>query len=302
MSNVGVMSSVDAHLVTQFSSMMHIVAQQARARLRKYVNIKKMTGDVFAYDGLGSIEARELDARFNPTVFDDINHFRRQIAKRRFGITLPMDSQDVDGMLTDPTGQYATAAVKAMERKFDRVVYDAMFATVNTGKTFTTPITATSDGVLTVDATGGLTLIKELEITRNFNDNEVGNDVPVDICQGIAGDEQETLLQIDQFISTRYTTSMALEKGKVTNVAGIDMILFGDSTTEPLLYVDGSNIRYSFAMATGAMAMGLAHDGWTVKISERPDYYGVRQVQIEGTMGAVRTEGKLIQKVNTTKY
>lgn len=295
----GVEESVDAHLITQFSAMMHVVAQQAKARMRGWTEIRKMTGDTFAYDSIGSIEARELFARFNPAVFDDINHSRRQISKRRFTVNIPMDDMDLEGMLTDPTGQYAQATVRAMERKYDRVVYDALFATVNTGRNFTTPVTASTDGVLTVDATGGLTLAKILEIKHNFINNEVGNDIPTDICYGITGDEHSTLLQIDQFISSRYTTEFALQKGVIVNVAGIDLIPFGAGVVNPLLTVTSGNVRRSFALARDGVCVGLASDGWKIKIQERTDFTDTKQLNITGTLGAVRTEGVLVQQVNT---
>lgn len=292
------MESVSALAITQFSDMMHVKSQQMRARLRPYVRIKKMVGEQFAYDGLGLVEARELTARHSPTVFDDIEHNRRKISKRRFSVTLPIDRNDLENMLVDPQGQYAQAAVHAMERVFDRVCYDAMFADVATGVDFSTAVTFANDGGLTVNATGGLTLAKILEIKRNFIDNEVGNDSPVDIVLGISGDEHSTLLQIDQFINTRYQSEMQLQNGVITKVCGMNLIAFGDSATRPLLTV-ASGVRTSFALATNGLCVGMARD-WEITVKDRPDYVDTKQVQITGVLGAVRTEGKLIQKLTTT--
>lgn len=290
--------TIDALLITQFSDMMHVKAQQLRARLRPYVKIKKMVGDVFAYDGLGTVEARELSSRFSATQFDEIEHFRRKITKRRFSVTLPVDKNDLEGMLTDPQGQYAEEAVHAMERIFDKVCYDAMFADVYTGRDFGTTVSFANDGGLTVTATGGLTLAKILEIKKNFMDNEVGNDVPVNIVLGISGDEHTTLIQIDQFINTRYTSEMALQDGIITKVCGMDLVAFGDSSTRPLLSVSGG-VRNCFALATGGLCVGMARE-WEISIKDRPDYVDTKQIQITGVLGAVRTDGDLIQKLTTT--
>src|ERR1019366_881987 len=195
------MESVNNVLVTQFSDRIHIKAQQKQSRLRKYVEIRDMRGDDYAYDGLGQVEARELTGRFNVTVFDDLEHFRRQITKRQFVVTLPIDQYDVEGMLMDPQGQYAAACVRALERAFDIVAYQAMFATVNTGRKFSTPVTFANDNGLTVSATGGLTLAKLLAIRQNFYDNEVDIDEDVRIVIGISGEENTTLLQIDQLVN-----------------------------------------------------------------------------------------------------
>jgi hypothetical protein len=292
------LETITSALITQFSDMIHIRAQQSRARLRPYVDIRRMTGDVYAYDGLGTVEARELTGRLNLTVFDDIEFNRREITRRRFVVTLPIDKMDTEGMLIDPQGRFAEASVKALERVFDLVCYQAMFATVNTGQTFQTPITAANDGVSTVDATTGLTLAKILQIKQNYIDGEVGNDMPVDICIGISGEEHTTLLQIDQFISTRYTTQLQLEKGVARSVADMDLIKFGNNVTNPVLAVS-SGTRACFAMASNGICVGMSRE-WDISIKDRPDYVDTKQVQIVGVLGAVRTEGKLIQQLNTT--
>ena len=293
-----VMGTIPNALITQFSDMMHIRAQQSRARLRPYTDIRRMTGDVYAYDGLGVVEARELIGRINLTQFDDIEFNRREIIRRRFVVTLPIDKMDEEGMLIDPQGRFAEASVKALERVFDLVCYQAMFASVNTGQTFQTVVTAANDGVLLVDATGGLTLAKILQIKQNFIDGEVGNDVPVKICVGISGEEHTTLLQIDQFISTRYTTQLELQKGVATSVADMDLIKYGANVTTPVLAVT-AGVRACFAMATDGLCVGMSRD-WDITIKDRPDYVDTKQVQITGVLGAVRTEGKLIQQLNTT--
>ncbi len=73
---------IDNALVIQFSDMVHVAAQQNKARLRPHVQIKQMKGDYFAYDGLGMIEATEILGRHQPVVFSDIDHKRRRSEKR----------------------------------------------------------------------------------------------------------------------------------------------------------------------------------------------------------------------------
>ena len=83
--------SIDNALKIQFGDMVHIKAQQIKARMKPYVQILKMSGDKFAYDGLGDVEATEVKGRIQPVVFQDIEHLRRKITRRRFAITLPID-------------------------------------------------------------------------------------------------------------------------------------------------------------------------------------------------------------------
>lgn len=292
------METIDQHLITQFSDMMHIKAQQIHSRMRPYVSIKRMTGDIFAYDGLGDVVARELTGRFNLTQFDDIEHFRRKIKKRRFSITLPIDKNDVEGRLLDPQGEYASACIKEMERVFDRVCVDALFATVETGREFETSVTFASDGGRTVNATSGLTYEKLLEIGQNFIDDEVGNDSPIEVVIGISGDEHTDLMGEAELISGDYTRQYVVEKGEVQRAVGMTVVKFGANARTPVLSVSGGT-RDCFALATGGLCVGMARE-WELSIDKRPDYVDTKQVQITGVLGAVRTEGKLVQKVQTT--
>jgi hypothetical protein len=292
------METIDTQLITQFTDRMHVKAQQMKARLRPVVMVLPIKGDRFAYDGLGDVEARELTGRFNQTQFDDIEFFRRKIVRRRFVVTIPIDEMDVEAMLTEPTSQLAEACTRAMERVFDRVAVEAAFADVQTGRDFETTVTFASDGGLTVNATAGVTLAKLLEVQQNWIDGEVGNDMPVKKTLCISGDEHTAMLQISQLTSGDYSRQFALEKGEIQNAVGLDLVKFGASARKPVLSVSGG-VRSCVALAQGGIAVGVAR-GWKVTVKDRPDYVDTKQIQVTGILGAVRTEGKLVQKFTTT--
>lgn len=293
------MESVDNALVQQFADTVHVAAQQTKARLRPYVEIIKLTGDNMAYDGLGTVEAREITARFEKVVWDDIEHTRRELRRRRFAVTLPIDRADVRGMLTNPQGRYVTAVVAAMERVFDRLVIEAMFADVKTGRNFSDTVTFAADGGQTVNATGGVTYAKVLEVGQNFIDNEVGNESPIDVVMGISGKEHTALMNITELTSGDYSRAMPVDGGEIQRAGGMTLIKFGGNVTRPMLPVSAGT-RTSFAMAKGGVVVGLSQ-AWKIAIQDRSaEYYETDQVQIIGELGAVRTDGKLIQKFTTT--
>jgi len=296
-----VMESVENLYVTKFRDMIHVRAQQLVARTRpavQFIDVKP--GDVAAYDGMGHVEARQVTTRFAPIQFDDIEHNRRQLSRSDFTVVLPFSGYDIEGTLLNPTSRYADACVRAMERQFDRTVYGAMFATVNTGQQFQTPLTAAADGVVTVNATGGLTLAKLLDADQNFWDAEVGNDFNLRKFIGLSGEENTTLLQIQQLTDSRYTNNAGRLDNAQRNRSYMDfeVIPFGANTTIPVLQV-ASGVRTSFIMVEGAIAFGMWKD-WTIEIDRRKDLHDTTQVQITGTFGAVRTEGVLIQELTTT--
>lgn len=290
--------SIDNALVTQFSDQVHIAAQQSKARLRPFCKIKQMSGDVFAYDGLGLAEASEIVGRHQPVVFSDIEHKRRKISRRRFALVLPIDASDVRGALINPQSEYAMACAKAMERVFDRVVVDALFADVYTGREFGTTVTFANDGGHTVTATAGATYEKLLEANQNYIDHEIGNEVPVAKMMAISGDEHTAFMKETELISGDYNRSYVVEKGEMQNACGFQLVKFAGGITRPILSVSGG-VRNCFALAQDGMCVGMSKE-MEIKIELRADLHETTQVSIVFELGAVRTEGERVQKFTTT--
>ena len=289
---------IDKALIIQFSDMLQVKSQQIRARLRPFVRVKLMTGDRFAFDGLGDVEAQEVSGRIQPTVFNEIDHLRRKISRRRFVVTLPIDDVDVRAVLINPEGEYAGACIRAMERVFDRVGVEVLFADVATGRDFETDVTFANDGGFTVDATAGLTYEKLLEIQQNWIDADVGNDVPEAKVIGISGDEHTALMKETELISGDFSRQFVVDKGEITFAAGMALIKFAGNARSPILNVSGG-VRDNFAITTRGLCYGLSKE-MEITVKDRPDLVDVQQVQIVGILGAVRTEGVLVQKVQTT--
>lgn len=292
------MQSIDTLLITQFSDMLHVKSQQIRARLRPHVTIKPMVGDVFAYDGLGTVEAREVVGRIQATQFDSIDHLRRKIRRRRFVVTLPIDASDVRGMLLNPQGPYAEASIRAMERQFDRVGIESAFADVQTGREFDTTVSFATDGGLTINATAGTTYEKLLEIQKNWRNNEVGNEVKEKKLLLITGDEEDALMKEAELISGDFSRQFVVDQGEITKAVGLDLIVYGADVPNPLLAV-ASGTRDCIAMTGRGLCYGLSK-AMSVSLKDRSDYVETNQVQIIGELGAVRTEGLLVQKFQTT--
>lgn len=292
------MITIDRAHIIQFSDMMHVKSQQIRSRLRPNVTVLPMNGDKFAYDGLGSVEAREVQGRIQSVIFDDIESLRRKISRRRFVVTLPIDQADVRGILTDPQGRYAEASHRAMERVFDRVGIESAFADVYTGENFETQTSFATDGGNTVTATGGVTYEKLLELNKFWINNEVGTDMPEKKMLLITGTEHDALMKEIELISGDYSRQYVVDKGEIESAVGIQLIKYGASVPSPLLSV-ASTTRSCVAMTSRGIVYGLSKEfGITVK--DRSDLVETSQVQIIGELGAVRTEGLLVQKFTTT--
>lgn len=290
-------NEIDKALIIQFSDQVHHDAQQMKSRLRPHVKVKPMSGDVYAYDGLGVVEANEVTGRVQQRVFSDIAHNRRKIARRRFEVTLPIDDMDVRGVLISPQQEYSMAVVKAMSRRFDRVGVEAAFADVKTGRDFETTVTFATEGT-TVTATAGLTYEKILEINKNFRNAEVNNEVPEETLFLITGDEEEALFQETELISGDFQRQFSIEKGQMVYAVGNKLLTYGADVSNPIIQVV-TTTRNCIAMVGRGLCYGISKE-FDVKIEPRPDYVDLMQVCVTGILGAVRTEGKLIQKVTTT--
>ena len=293
-------SSIDQAQVIEFSDMVHQEAQQTTARLRPYVTTKQMSGDVWAYDGLGRVEAREIQGRNVAATFDDIQHNRRKIARRRFVINLAIDSSDVRGALLDPQSEYAKAVAQGMARQYDRVIYDAAFADVLTGRDFETTVTATNDGVSTVNATGGLTYEKLLEIKQNFFDEDVGTEASERLFLTIGGAEHTNLMGETELTSGDFTREFVVEGGSITKGLGMDFIPFASNVPSPIIGLNAAGTeRELIAASDRAFCLGVSKE-MSINIQERNDLIETTQVQVIAEIGAVRTEGVLLQKVRVT--
>jgi len=290
--------SIDNNMVIQFSDMLDVAVQQIPSRLRSHVEIKQMTGDTYAYDGLGIVEAREVNGRVVETIFDEISHNRRKIARRRFVVTLPIDASDTRGVLLNPEGEYAAACARAMNRRFDRVCVEAAFSDVSTGRDFGTDVTFANDGGVTVNATGGTTYEKLLELRKNWTNEEVGTDSAEKFLLLITGTEEEALMQELELTSGDFSRQMVVDNGTIAKAAGIDLIVYGADVNTPMLAVD-SGTRDCIGMTGNALCIGMSKD-ISINIKDRPDYVETKQVQILGQYGAVRTQGVRLQKFQTT--
>jgi hypothetical protein len=223
---------------------------------------------------------------------------RRRLRMREFRCTIYLDKKDALETLIDPQKNYSLAVAKAMFRKFDALVAEAAFADVLTGKQFTTTTTFAADGGLTVAATSGLTYEKLLEIQENFIDNDVGTDMPESMYLTVTGEEHTDLMGETELTSGDFSRQMAVERGNIVNAAGLDIIKFGANASAPILDVT-SAVRSCIAATNNGICVGMAEE-LMIEVDKRPDLNGLTQVQASLFMGAVRSEGALVQKVTTT--
>ena len=292
--------SWDTVQITEFNAALDVQEQQMTSRLLPYAIRKPVSGDDFAYDGLTEVQAYHANGR-NPDIQPvEANFTRRKMSRDRVVVTLLVDNKDVRGMLTDPQSELAKLCIAAVERETDRIIYDALFATVYTGRSFATSVTYTSDGVTSVDATSGFTYEKLLEIRANFIDAEVGNQGVIPIAIGISGDEHTDLMSEIELTSGDYTSQYVISKGIITNAMGMDLVAFGagSNITDPILETVAGE-RISFALSARGVALGISLER-KVEVKDYPTKIETTIINVIKEMGAVRTAGVRAQRIRLT--
>ena len=116
----------------------------------------------------------------------------------------------------------------------------------------------------------------------------------------ISEEEKTDLMGENEVISTQVVTTGRTSKGgsKLDGIGAFDAVLFGSRAKVPQLTVSGG-VRACVAGADRGICVGITED-LSITVNERADKNNATQIQACMFMGAVRTEGKLVQKVNTT--
>lgn len=291
---------IDTALAIQFADQVHVNGQQMKTRLRDRVNVVPMNTADMTVETLDALEAIEITSRHQKTQGQDIVHGRRRLRMREFRCTIYLDRKDEISVLVQPERNYAASVARAVYRQFDRIVADAALADVFTGKDMTTLVTATNDGVRTIDATAGSTYDRLLDIQQNFMSAEIGTDMEEQLTLCASEEEHTDFLQDVKLTSGDYSRDYNSEKGRIIQAAGIDLKFFGGRVSAPILAVSAGNVRSCFAFAENGIQVGLAVDT-EVEVAKRYDLNGAKQVQATLMLGAVRKEGARVQRFNTTR-
>lgn len=293
--------TIDQSLVIQFGEMVHVLADQAKSRMKGRVLEQSVRGNEFTYERLSSVQAVEVTTRHADTVAQDIAHSRRGGKMRDFRATLMLDHFDDLQVLIDPSREYASAVAEAMMRQYDYLCLTNALGSVNTGRKLDVPVDAVTDGVLTVAANGtGLTFEKLNEIQQNFIDNEVGLDRDEELYLCITGQQHADLLKETELTSGDYTAGgrgeTVIDRGRITKAMGMNIIVFGANASKSMLSKT-STTRHCIAFAKSGIVVGMNKD-ISIDIDKRPDKNNAWQVQASIFMDAIRTEGVKVQQVD----
>lgn len=290
-------SSLETQYVVEFGQQVHVLAQEKMSKLLPFVKMVDFHGEDFAYDRFGLLADQEITQRFQPIQLQDAAWDRRWMAPRFFAVPVGVDGKDLEKLRRNPGTELAEACVNALMRRRDKIIYEAAFADVRTGKSgaSATPVTFANDGGLTINATGGFGLATLRTIKQNFVDAAVATDVEVNTALTVDGARLNNLMGETQITSFDYNTEKPLVKGTLGQAYGIKMIPYASGTQDPLLVAAGGE-RNLLALAEEGIVFAKGIIG--VRIEKRIDMFNTpTQIIAEMVVAALRTEGSRVQKV-----
>ena len=291
-----------------FQDSFFALAQQTKSKLvaTKAIRFLPGLGKTTEFARIGRIELDEVNVRNPDKQFGDYALDNRLFTKRRFTKTIQIDMKyDVNELLKDPTSDILNQLNNAKERVIDRVGIAAAVGNVLVGGPDTAPtsITAATDGVVTIDATGGFVYEIVQLITATF----INSDLQYDDFKGaticITGNENSDLMGEDQFINQDYIKSSIEVAGMAQSVGAYQVAVFAGSSTgggtiaQPVL-PEGSTTRTCVVLAPESIAMSMEIGDMGVEKSTSK--VNSMDITIDLWINAMRTEGVRVIIITTT--
>lgn len=293
--------SVSNVQIKAYTDLVLLAAQQEGSKCRRWCEVKpNVIGESVSFDVLGTVALRAKPGRHAATPSMDPNHGRRWAQIAAYDGAIPVDKNDVQTMITNPTSSYVKLLGYAAGREWDKVILTAAIGTAQTGVNNSAGATALGTETwpftdrksvshrITESGTVGLTVAKLRQAKRIFDSIQVptaGRVLFID-AYGI-----EDLLETTEVTSTDYNTVKALASGDVNTFLGFTFELVDSD-----LMTVASSIVSAVAMQQGAVGFGVSVDQWT-RIWERTDRSGDMEAYINTAVGAVRRSGERVVEV-----
>ena len=299
--------SIDQGAKLQFQDTFYELAQQTKSKLvaDKAIKMLSPTGKTNNMARIGRLELVEVEGRNPDKQYVDYALDNRRFSKRRFTATVMIDQKtDVNELLKDPTSDLMNQLLYAKERVIDRVAVASAVGSVLVGApdAAATTISAATDGVITVDASAGLTYEKVQEVTQNYinGDLQYSDFAGSTFC--ITGKENTALMGEPEFINNDYISSRPVEAGVQSKAGTYNIAMFAGSVTgvtalNPIL-PEGATYRSCVVLAPESIAMAM--EIGRVEVERNPNKVNSFDLTVDLWINAMRTEGVKVQIVKTT--
>lgn len=302
--------SIDQGAALNFQNHFHEMTQQVDSKLvgANAITWLPSKGKTNELARIGRLELSEVNSRNPDKVFSDYAIDNRLMTKRRFTKTIQIDAkQDINELIADPTSPIISMLKAAQNRMIDRVGIAAAVGPVLVGQPDAAPtsITAAQDGVVTIDATSGMTYDIIQAVTQNYVNNDVPDEYFMGSTLAISGKENAQLMGEIEFINNLYMGGgEPVNQGVLRNAGTYKTVRFAGTTfgstayPSPILPEPSSTTRQCVVLAPNsiAMAMELAYLG----VDQANGKVNSKDITVDFWLTAMRVEGALVQILTTT--
>ena len=280
--------SIPESYVEQFSANVHMLSEQRFSRLRRSINVEEVTGESFARERLGGIDApNPVTTLHGDTPLNNTPHTRRWGFISDFDIADLIDKQSKVKLLIEPQGLYTIRHAGTMGRGLDDAIIAALNGNAAEGKSGTTLVALPAAQKIAAGA-AGLTVSKLREAKKKLDQAEVD---PMFMRFIVTSAEQiEDLLASVEVTSSDFNTVKALVQGDVNTFMGFNFL------PSERLPTDGSSDRLVYCYAQPAITLGMAQEPVSIA-APRADKRHSMQVYTYGSWGAVRMEDKMVVEI-----
>ncbi len=255
---------------------------------------------------MGRIELVEVAGRNPNKQFVQYNLDNRQFTKRRFSATVQIDEKDdINELITSPESGLLTELKNGYNRTIDRVIAERAVGPVLIGKPSGTPTStsAANDGVVTIDASSGVTYSTIQSITENYINNDLQREDFYGATLCITGKENTQLMGITQFTNNDFIDARPVQDGEMRNTGLYGVVWFagsvsgGISVANPVL-VEGTTLRKNIVLAPQSIAISLQLA--SLRVEQSAEKVNSKDLTLDMWINAMRTEGPKVQIVSTT--
>ena len=287
-------NTITAAFVMQFHDGFVEAAQQKESRIESTVTSRgSITGSSFTANDMGAIEATQVTNRYGDTEWTIPDAGTRQALMSDYDVAIPIDQFDLPKLLANPQGPYQAAALAAMNRKKDAVVYAALKGSAlrKTDESGAFSGVAVPAGQIIAAGGTGFTKAKIIQAKKLFRANEADEMNGEQLYMTYDSGMLEDILTDTSLTSADYMAVKMLQEGAVNGKwMGFNWV--------PYEQLSGTSTKTAVVYTKSAAHVGMGSNIVT-DIGPRRDKRNLIQIYVAMSIGSVRVNE---QKVVTIDY
>lgn len=281
--------TIDVAFVQQFSSNVRMLAEQGRSITRSLVMTDGKTGESWAVERIGTVEAQQFTDRHGDTPLNSTPHTRRWGFGVNYDVSDMIDKADQVKLLIDPAGRYTIRHASALGRKMDYEVLRCMQASAIEGHTGGTS-TPLPSGQKVASGSVGLSVNKLIVAKQVLDAGEIDT---MDRHYLGSSTDINALLDDSRVTSADFNTVQALTRGGIDSYLGLSFHRC-ERVADPSLLVGGERMTYAFH--TSAVELGIVSDiNSTAGIAPTKRFANILYSWMQ--IGAVRVEDAALVQI-----